>query len=109
MKMSFTNQFFKSVSASDSELKSAIAEFFSDPGIKIAPFNDREYLEGLIAFCSQSNDIEKVIEATLQSIEEKSLRKSILASLASVAATDFLSNRLSKSCWNRNSLSISLE
>ncbi|NEP88582.1 MAG: hypothetical protein F6K18_18065 [Okeania sp. SIO2C2] len=51
--------------------KSAIANFISDPKLKLVKLNEQEYMEGLIAYYSQDNEKEIMLEATLQAIEKK--------------------------------------
>ena len=50
--------------------KSAIANFFSDPKLKLVKLNEQEYMEGLITYRSQHNEQEMILEATLQAIEK---------------------------------------
>ncbi|NES73297.1 MAG: hypothetical protein F6K24_52980, partial [Okeania sp. SIO2D1] len=50
--------------------KSAIANFFSDPKLKLVKLNEQEYMEGLIAYRSQQNEQEIILEATFQAIEK---------------------------------------
>lgn len=40
----------------DNSQKSAIANFFSDPKLKLVKLNEQEYMEGLIAYRSQQNE-----------------------------------------------------
>ncbi|MDJ0555086.1 MAG: hypothetical protein QNJ68_11705 [Microcoleaceae cyanobacterium MO_207.B10] len=57
--------------------KSAIANFFSDPKLKLVKLNEQEYMEGLIAYRSQHNEQEMILEATFKAIEKhKSLQES---------------------------------
>lgn len=57
--------------------KSAIANFFSDSKLKLVKLNEQEYMEGLIAYRSQNNEQEMILEATFQAIEKhKSLQES---------------------------------
>ncbi|NEQ41211.1 MAG: hypothetical protein F6K40_35445 [Okeania sp. SIO3I5] len=50
--------------------KSAIANFFSDPKLKLVKLNEQEYMEGLIAFRSQQNEQEMILKATFQAMEK---------------------------------------
>ncbi|NES70096.1 MAG: class I SAM-dependent methyltransferase, partial [Okeania sp. SIO2D1] len=50
--------------------KSAIANFFSDPKLKLVQFNEQEYMEGLTAYRSQQNEQEMMLEAAFQAIEK---------------------------------------
>ncbi|NEQ41662.1 MAG: class I SAM-dependent methyltransferase [Okeania sp. SIO3I5] len=50
--------------------KSAIANFFSDPKLKLVKLNEQEYMEGLIAYRSQHDEQDMMFEATLQAIEK---------------------------------------
>ncbi|MDJ0516753.1 MAG: hypothetical protein QNJ74_11050 [Trichodesmium sp. MO_231.B1] len=36
--------------------ESALANFFSDPKLKLVKLNEQEYMEGLIAYRSQQNE-----------------------------------------------------
>lgn len=40
----------------DNLQKSAIANLFSDPKLKLVKLNEQEYMEGLIAYGSQQNE-----------------------------------------------------
>ncbi|NEP79401.1 MAG: class I SAM-dependent methyltransferase [Okeania sp. SIO3B3] len=53
-----------------SSQKSAIANFLSDQKLKLVKLNEQEYMEGLIAYRSQQNEQEMIIEATFQAIEK---------------------------------------
>ena len=50
--------------------KSAIANFISDPELKLVKLNEQKYMEGLIVFRSQQNEQEMMLEATLKAIEK---------------------------------------
>lgn len=63
--------FSDSVGTLESLQKSAISYLFSDPRLQLVPLNDREYMEGLVAYCSQNNEQEIMLEATLQALEKK--------------------------------------
>ncbi|NES77775.1 MULTISPECIES: hypothetical protein [unclassified Okeania] len=54
----------------DSLQKSVIANFISDPKLKLVKLNEQEYMEGLIAYRSQQNEQEIILEATFQAIEK---------------------------------------
>ncbi|RQH45678.1 class I SAM-dependent methyltransferase [Okeania hirsuta] len=54
----------------DSSQKSAITNFISDPKLKLVKLNEQEYMEGLIAYRSQQNEQEMIIDATVQSIQK---------------------------------------
>ncbi len=54
----------------DNSQKSAIANFFSDPKLKLVKLNEQEYMEGLIAYRSQHNEQEMILEATFKAIEK---------------------------------------
>ncbi|NEQ77897.1 MAG: class I SAM-dependent methyltransferase [Okeania sp. SIO2C9] len=61
----------------DSSQKSAIANFLSDPKLKLVKLNEQEYMEGLTAYRSQQNEQEMILDATLQAIEKhQSLQES---------------------------------
>ncbi len=50
--------------------ESALANFFSDPKLKLIKPNEQEYMEGLIAYRSQHNEQEIMLDATFQAIEK---------------------------------------
>ncbi|NEO56870.1 MAG: hypothetical protein F6K54_29630 [Okeania sp. SIO3B5] len=54
----------------NSSQKSAIANFFSDPKLKLVKLNEQEYMEGLIAYRSNHNEQEIMLEATFQAVEK---------------------------------------
>ncbi|NES68823.1 MAG: class I SAM-dependent methyltransferase [Okeania sp. SIO2D1] len=54
----------------DSSQKSAIANFISDPKLKLVKLNEQEYMEGQIAYRSQQNEQEMILKATFQVIEK---------------------------------------
>ncbi|NEQ77896.1 MAG: class I SAM-dependent methyltransferase [Okeania sp. SIO2C9] len=50
--------------------KSAIANFISDPKLKLVKLNEQEYMEGQIAYRSQQNEQEMILKATFKVIEK---------------------------------------
>ncbi|NEO56872.1 MAG: class I SAM-dependent methyltransferase [Okeania sp. SIO3B5] len=50
--------------------KSAIANFISDPKLKLVKLNEQEYMEGHIAYRSQQNEPEMILKATFKVIEK---------------------------------------
>ncbi|MDY7002424.1 MAG: hypothetical protein SWX82_00225 [Cyanobacteriota bacterium] len=49
--------------------KSAIANLFSGPKLKLVKLNEQEYMEGLIADRSHHNEQEIMLEATFQALD----------------------------------------
>lgn len=68
---SFTDGFYDSLGTLERLQKSAIAYLFSDPRLQIVKLNDQEYRDGQIAYRSQQNEQEMMLDATLQAIDEK--------------------------------------
>ena len=54
----------------DSLEKSAIANLLSDEKLKLVKLDEQEYMEGQIAFRSQQNEQEMMLEATFQTIKK---------------------------------------
>jgi SAM-dependent methyltransferase len=51
--------------------KSAMEYLFSDPRLHLVSLNEQEYMEGQIAYRSQHNEQEMMLEATIKAVEKK--------------------------------------